>query len=190
MAEISKPVRQFAAVALALAALGAGYTLVAEPVIGHILSARERIAEQQVLRGRLEAAAGRLPEAVTLQREAAARPVGPLLLKGETEAIQLANLQALVGELAAAQGARLTGARPLPASDKDGVRLVGLRFDLVADLATLQKLLHRLEAMEPLLVVQALQIRAGPTGNVPVEERHGALDAGISVYGVQPPKKG
>lgn len=188
MTALSKPIRQLAAVGLLLAALGAAFLFAVVPTWSYLADARTRIEDGRVLLGRLEAAAGRRSELAELQRATDAVPVQRLTLKGETEAIQLAGLQALVGELASAEGVRVTSARPLPAVERDGMRLVGLRFDVRADLDIVQRVLHRLETMEPLLVVNGLQIRSSAVPGVPAEQRDGALDVAISIYGAQPPQ--
>lgn len=187
MAELSKPIRQLAAVGLLLSALGATFTLLVAPGWNYLSGARAQIEDGRILLGRLQDTAGRRAELAELKRAADALPAEALTLKGDTEAIQLAGLQALVGELASAQGVRVTSARPLPAMERDGLRLVGLRFDVRADLEIVQLLVHRLETLEPLLVVQGLQIRSSAVPGFPAEQRDGVLDAAISIYGAQPP---
>lgn len=192
MRAVSKPIRQLSAVALLVAALGAAFVLLVDPALRHSADARQRIAEQRELLGRFQAAAARSGEAESLQRSAEAAPLSRLMLKGETEAIQLAGLQSMIGEAASRHGVRVTSARPLPAADSQGIRLVGLRLDVRADLATIQALLHRIETMEPTLIVQGLQIRGAAVGGSRADQPAGnaVLEVSISVYGAQPPRKG
>lgn len=188
MSRLPKPVRQLAAVALLVAALIGAYAAAVEPLWRHFADSRQRIAEGRVVLGRLVAAAGRGAEAEAIERAAASAPLAGLLLKGDTEAIQLAGLQSIVGEAASKRGLRITSARPLPALTVNGQRLLGVRFDVRGDLATLQQLLHGVESGSPLLFVHGVQLRR--TGGAPIQEGGLSLDASISVYGVQPMSKG
>lgn len=190
MSPISKPVRQFAAVSMLVVAGLAVYTFAIGPAWEHVAGARERIEDGRILLGRLIAAAERSPRAAELQRVVDAVPLSRLVLKGDTEAIQLAGLQTLVGEAAAMQGLRVASARPLPASERDGIRLIGLRFDVRGDLQSLQALLHRIEAIEPSLMVEGVQIRTSGGADNTAAVRGVLLDSSISVYGAQPPRKG
>lgn len=190
MTTISKPVRRFAAVSLLAAAGLAAYGLVVGPAWDLFTNSRQEIEDGRVLLGRLAIAAGRSPHAAELQRAADAVPLSRLVLKGDTEAIQLAGLQTIVGEAAAQLGLRIASARPLPASEREGIRLIGLRFDVRGDLQTLQALLHRIEGREPSLLVDGLQIRAGGGAETAAGARGALLDSSISVYGAQAPRKG
>lgn len=190
MTTLSKPVRQFAAVSLFAVAVAAVYAMIVEPAWQHVTSSREKIEDGRILLGRLATAAERGPRAAELQRAADAVPASRLVLKGDTEAIQLAGLQSLVGEAAAKQGLRVASARPLPASEREGVRLIGLRFDVRGDLQSLQALLHRIEGIEPSLLVEGVQIRASGGAEAANGSRGAMLDSSISVYGAQAPRKG
>lgn len=190
MSALSKPVQKFAALALLVAVIGAFLNVIVLPGWEFVAVARERIEGQRVLLGRLEAAAATSGNATEMQRQADAQPLSRLLLKGDTEAIQLAGLQSIVGDAATKHGIRVVSARALPASERDGLRLVGLRFDVRAELKSLQALLHRIEAMEPQLFVEGLQIRAGAASDRAADRGEALLDSSISIYGVQAPKKG
>lgn len=189
MPAISKPVRQFAAVSLLIAAVLALYGLLIDPMWRHFSGVRERIAEERILLGRLSAAAGRQIEASQIERMADSVPVSRLVLKGDTEAIQLASLQSIVGEAAAKRGIRIASARALPAIEVDGQRLLGVRFDVRSEIGALQSLLHGIEASEPLLIVHGLQIR-GAGSNAAAADQPALLDASVSIFGAQPPGKG
>lgn len=190
MSGLSKPAQRLAALSLLVAALGAGYALVIGPAWDHVSGAREQIEDQRVLLGRLKMVADRGAHAAELQRIADAVPLSRLVLKGDTEAIQLAGLQAMVGDAAFKQGIRVASARALPASERDGVRLIGLRFDVRGELAALQALLHRIESMEPSLLVDGLRVRGGSSSEQATGARASMLDGSISVYGAQAPRKG
>lgn len=190
MNTLSKPVRRFAAVSLLGLALLSAYDGVIGPAWEHYTTSRIEIEDGRTLLGRLAAAADRSPRTAELQRAADAVPLSRLVLKGDTEAIQLAGLQSMIGEAAARQGLRVASARPLPPSDRDGIRLIGLKFEVRGDLQSLQALLHRIEGIEPSLLVEGLQIRATSGADKVVGGRGAPLDSSISVYGAQAPKKG
>lgn len=190
MNTLSKPIRRFAALSLLASALITAYGAVIGPAWEYYTNSRTGIEDGRVLLGRLAAVADQNPRAAELQRAADAVPVSRLVLKGDTEAIQLAGLQSLIGEAAAKQGLRVSSARPLPPAERDGVRLIGLRFDVRGDLQSLQALLHWIEGVEPVLLVEGLQIRASSGAESGVGGRGTLLDSSISVYGAQSPRKG
>ena len=100
--QVSKPIRQVAAVGLLLLAVLLLATLVVGPMIERFDNVRERIATEREMLGRLSAATAR--EAGTRDAGQDAAAASAAFLKGESEAIQLAELQAHLKDIAAAQG--------------------------------------------------------------------------------------
>ena len=135
---------------------------------------------------RLQAAAAALPELrarVALLR-AAAR-TRKVTLDGASDAIASANLQSRIDGFATSIGATIGSTESLPPETRDGYRRIGLRFALSGPYETVVKLLAKLEAATPPLIVDNLQIhgvlrRPGlPAGG----EAEADLDAGFDVYG-------
>src|SRR4029077_14722484 len=103
-------------------------------------------------------------------------------LDGSSDAVAAANLQSRIEELAASVGAMISSTESLPAEMRGGYRRIGLRYVLNGQYETLVKLLARLEAATPPLVVDNLHIHGV------LRARRGAaattgLDDGLDVYG-------
>jgi general secretion pathway protein M len=167
---------------LALLALSAAYLLVVAP-LGDLYAARQSTLEnRRILLPRLRAAADELPalraRGLELRAAAGSRTV---TLEGATDAVASANLQGRIAELASSVGAIIGSTESLPAEIRGGYRRIGLRYVLSAPYETLVKLLAKLEAASPPLVVDNLHIHGvlrrpnAPAGS--------GLDAGLDVYG-------
>jgi general secretion pathway protein M len=167
---------------LALVALGAAYLLVVAP-LGELYAERQAILENQRMLGpRLKVAADELPglrtRAAELRVAAGARKV---TLEGASDAIASANLQGRIAELATSVGATIGSTESLPAEALRGYRRIGLRYVLSGPYETLVRLLARLEAVTPPLVIDNLHIHG--VLRRPGTPAAAGLDAGLDVYG-------
>jgi general secretion pathway protein M len=170
---------------LALALLIA---LVAIPLagLGVALSALWRADAEVAVLGdtasRFEAVAATRPDLAT-RRDAlkAGLGQGARFLGGAGAAISGAELQRLVADIAARSEAQIDNALVLPARAEGAYQRIGLRVALSTRIGPLQRILHALEAGQPSLFVDALQIRA--------EDREAAdpvLSVTFDVYGYRP----
>jgi general secretion pathway protein M len=153
---ISAPIRKFAAVGLALAAGWLIYGVVLEPVARKMIDNREQIEEQRLLLGQLSgvtetAAASGLQEATDAEHRR-------MLLAGETEAVQLANLQTLLKDAVTANGVRVQSLRTLPPQQSGELGLASALVSFNATIAAAQRILHQLETIEPILIVESLDM--------------------------------
>lgn len=106
---------------------------------------------------------------------------GERFLGGAGAAISGAELQRLVGDVAARSEAQIDNVLVLPARAEGAYQRIGLRVTLSTRIGPLQRILHALEAGQPSLFVDALQIRT--------EDRETAdpvLSVTFDVYGYRP----
>lgn len=168
------------ALALTLLVALAIWLLLVRPVAGLIAEQGEAIARERQLLGRFLAVANRSATAGDIERLVGEALSGEALLKGESDAIRLANLQSLVGEIAARGKLRLRSVRTLPRREQGGLAVLGVRIQVQSDMAGVQALLHRLETADTLLLLTGLQVsRVAGTAEGPTE-----IDLRLDVLGV------
>lgn len=131
---------------------------------------------------RLEAVAATRPDLIA-RRDAlqAGLGRGEHFLGGAGAAISGAELQRLAGDIAARSEAQIDNMLVLPARAEGAYQRIGLRVALSTRIGPLQRILHALEAGQPSLFVDALQIRT--------EDREAAdpvLSVTFDVYGYRP----
>jgi hypothetical protein len=184
---LPRPVSRAAALALLGLVLLAFARLVVAPFTSSLAELRQQIETERRLLGRYEA----LSMAERQGKGAAptaAPPPARALLAGESEAIQVASLQAMLGELAGAHGVEVRSARTLPARDSEGLRLLGVELRLAAGMAALQRLLHAIETGTPTLLLATLHVMPHPD---PARGEPGdVLEARIEVLGAAARKRG
>jgi general secretion pathway protein M len=170
------------AVTLVLVVLAGLYLVVAAPLL-ELYAERAAVLEKgQTLLPRLRAAADELPGLrAQVEQLRAAAGTRKLTLEGASDAIAAAALQSRIEELAASVGATIGSTESLPAESRSDYRKIGLRYVLSGPYATLVRLLAKLEAATPPLVIDNLHIHG-------VLRRPGTpaatgLDAGLDVYG-------
>jgi general secretion pathway protein M len=170
------------ALLLLLVVLGGVYFVVAAPLL-ELYAGREAIVEnKRMLVPRLKAAAAELPELraqiAQLRATAGAHKV---TLDGSSDAIAAANLQSRIAELAASVGVTIGSTESLPVEVRGGYRRIGLRYTLSGPYESLVKLIAKLEAATPPLVIDTLHIHG--VLRRPGAPSASALDAGLDVYG-------
>lgn len=170
------------AVTLVLVVLAGLYLVVAAPLL-ELYAERAAVLEKgQTLLPRLHAAADELPGLrAQVEQLRAAAGTRKLTLEGASDAIAAAALQSRIEELAASVGATIGSTESLPAESRSDYRKISLRYVLSGPYATLVRLLAKLEAATPPLVIDNLHIHG-------VLRRPGTpaatgLDAGLDVYG-------
>lgn len=174
------------ALSLVLLGLGGLYFLAVAPVVDLYQQRAARLEDGRMLLPRLQAAAAALPRlrAQVAELRAAAR-IRKVTLDGASDAIASANLQSRIEGFAGRAGVTIGSTESLPAETDDGYRRIGLRFALNGPYATLVKLLARIEAAAPPLIVDNLQVHGvlRRPGLPPDGESDFGLDAGLDVYG-------
>jgi general secretion pathway protein M len=190
MAPLSRPVRQFAAVGLLLAAVVLIASLTVLPVASRIGELREQIEGERLLLGRFAAMAALQDKLAEMQGAGRAASESEAYLKGESDAIRAASLQTILSELAGANGVRLSSTRQLPSRDRDDLRLVGTRVQFTADMEQLREMLYFIESTQPFLFVEALQARPFSALAQRDHEYGGLLDVRLDVFGALPRRRG
>lgn len=182
--------RVWSSKALALAILATlaffGYTVVAAPFFAWRSENAEQINAARLLLGRLNAAerSAKADAAVTV---AAGPDSKSAFLDGDTDARRIANLQAKLGEVAQAVGARLSSTQSAEAREREGVRLIGVQTQFTATLEELQSMLFAIETARPILIAGSLGITRQP--DIGSKESN-SLDVRLVVFGAAPPEKG
>jgi hypothetical protein len=169
---------------LLLVALAGVYFLVVTPLVDLYAERQAVLENRRMLLPRLQVVAEELPglrmKVSELRATVGTRKV---TLDGSSDAVAAANLQSRIEELAASVGAMISSTESLPAEMRGGYRRIGLRYVLNGPYETLVKLLARLEAATPPLVVDNLHIHGvlrARRGGVATTT---GLDAGLDVYG-------
>lgn len=106
---------------------------------------------------------------------------GEHFLGGAGAAISGAELQRLVGDVAAGSEAQIDNMLVLPARAEGAYQRIGLRVSLSTRIGPLQRILYALEAGQPSLFVDALQVRAEDR-----EAADPALSVTLDIYGYRP----
>ena len=188
MQKVSKPVRQFAALALLAALCLAVWGLVITPLAATIQDQDRRILAQREVLGRF-LDAGRLEkEARALETKLKVLDTQKLVLEGESDSLRSAVLQTALTTIAGTQGLRLKSTRPLPARESGGVRFTGVQAQFQATLEQLQRILIAIDLHQPILLIDALRVTAPPGASDPKTEA--PLNIDIEVSGATGPAKG
>ena len=166
--------------ALLLLALAAAVLVfgIALPVVDRYQELEAEIATKRMLLGRLLAE----PD-VPKQAQASQPTPSGTHLQGETDAVRLAALQSIMNDAASAQGIRLISSRSVDASERDGVRLLGVSAQLNAPMDALQKLLFDLESNHGALAVESFHIMRPPG------DRQTELDVSLVLRGTAPSRR-
>jgi general secretion pathway protein M len=165
--------------------VGAYFVLVA-PVVDLYADRQASLADRRAILPRLVAAADELPllRARVAQLRAAAS-LRKVTLEGASDAIASADLESRIDALASSVGAVIGSTEALPAEARGAYRRIGLRLALSGSYETLVKLIARIEAATPPLIVDNLQIHGVLRRPGLPQDAAGdaALDAGFDVFG-------
>ncbi len=158
MERVSPPIRKFAAIGLLVAVVLAILNFIWEPVAHRIAHVEQEITAKRAMLGHHAALAQAAAEARAAGVQSEALLSRAVSLPGESEAVQLANLQSQLLGIAERESIRLQSSRTIAASQREGLHVIGLQMTLQTDMETLQGLIHRIQSHRPLLVVDALSI--------------------------------
>ncbi|MCB1867738.1 MAG: hypothetical protein KDI43_04200 [Gammaproteobacteria bacterium] len=81
------------------------------------------------------------------------------LLKGESQAIAGANLQALFKQIVLNAGGRLESTQVLPGAASGVIDWIGIRAQFSGDMEALQRVLYGIEFNKPILFVDKIEVR-------------------------------
>lgn len=182
--------RRLAAVLLLLAVVGAIAIFAVLPVVAHVQTQRADIEQERSTLARLSSMPDDAAQAQSIERMTAKARDSRQFLDGESDPIRLANLQSVVGGIAASQGVKLRSSRNLPPRERGDVRYVGVQLQFAATIGQLQKILLAIEAQRPFLFIDTLHVTPMPGALAAGGEDSGQLDSRIEILGATPHQKG
>ncbi len=165
-----------------LCAVTAGFVVVGQVIWAEHRSIEARIEEGRVLLGRLEAAA--VVARVSPGDTAAPVDTADVMIAEESEGLAIAALQARLSDLASAAGLRVESSGGLPSRDEGPLKLIGLRIEVSGKDAAVGKMLHSIETVRPVLLIEGARIRGGQMEPEP------QVEANLDVYAAFEPKPG
>jgi hypothetical protein len=189
MWKVARPLRQLAAIALLLATLALLWLLAVVPLSAHFERLREDIDQERTTLGRFAAVAALQDRLAETQRAGRAASASAVYLKGEGDQIKSANLQTLLANIAAENGVRLTSTRVMNPIDRKTLRLIGVRVQFTANIEQLREILYAVEARQPFLFVEGLQVRT-VAALAHDREHAGILDVRADIYGAAARQRG
>jgi len=158
MERVSSPVRKFAAIGLLVAAVFAVVNFVVEPVARRVAHVDSEIAAKRGVLGHLGALVRAADEARAAGKHSESLLSQAVFLSGESETVQLSNLQSELLGIAEQEGIRPQSSRTVGASQREGLDVIGLQMALQIDMENLQRFIHRIEARRPVLIIDGLAI--------------------------------
>ncbi|MEM7224701.1 MAG: type II secretion system protein GspM [Pseudomonadota bacterium] len=148
------------ALGLLLALILAAYQLAVAPLVTAYQESDKQIAEVQDQLTRFSRIAQLRPAYEEQMQELGQRlAAGGIYLKGETDSLAGAELQARISGLIEQSGGRVRSIQILPVGEDEGFRKVGARVQLTATLGALEKVLYALEASKPFVFIENLDIK-------------------------------
>ena len=186
---ITRFLKRLAALLLLAAVIGGIGLFVVLPVVSHVQALNSEIEQERATLGRLASMPDDANEAQAIDRMTARAKESRQFLEGESDPIRLANLQSLIGVIAAGQGVKLRSSRNLPPRERNEVRFVGVQLQLAANIEQLQKILVAIEAQRPYLFIDSLHITPMPGAVAAGGEEAGQLDARLEILGATLPQK-
>ncbi|MEQ1717732.1 MAG: type II secretion system protein GspM [Hyphomicrobium sp.] len=187
---LAKPIRQFAAVALLLAALATLWMAVLSPLSAAITGLGDEIEAKRAVLGRFLDVAPLETEAKAKASESNSVDLAALVLSGDNDALKAAGLQTALSEIIAEQGLRFRSTRALPPREQDKIRLITIEAGFEATLDQLSKILVAIDAHKPLLSVSGLRLAAAPGAAIDPASAGNVLDIQFEVTGAAGRVKG
>lgn len=155
-----------AAVAIAVVVAAAAYAAVVEPTVALYRSTQAEIGDARALLDRFHGLSTRTEAlAETLRALENAAPNEGLFVGGESDAQAAARLQDRIKLVSDAAGVEIITIQALPVTEADDHRRIGLGVRMTADTRLLQQVFHEIENGSPLLVLDNVFVRAGPTSH-------------------------
>jgi general secretion pathway protein M len=161
--QLSPITRKFLALTLLLACVFAIFEFAAKPFYREYIDNRGAIAQAHQLEARYLAIAASRPVLAERLREMEANvKLSELSYPGASDALTGASIQSTVKELVGAAGGRLNSSQILAAVEESGFRRITIRVQMVAEVAALQSILHKLEGLKPYLFIDNVVARRNP----------------------------
>jgi len=149
------------ALILLVGAIAVPYVFIVQPLVEKHREYRDTIAHYQDQLLRYRRIAADRPQLQARYEQLQRDPISQdAYLSGESEALVAANLQNRVKTVIEANGGRLASTQILQSGDEDGFRVVTIRVRMNADIDAASKTFYALEAGQPSLFVDSVDISA------------------------------
>jgi len=189
MTRLDPILRRGAAVALACAVPAAIWLLACRPVLDTFAATDDRIAvaADRVQRYRAAAVGGEGVEArlARLQRR---MQDGGGQMRGDSEGIAVAGLQARLKKAVADAGGELKSMQALPGRDGDGMRRITVRVAFAGSAMVLRDVLRAIETDTPFVFADNLDVRARTSREAGAAAADVTLEIRLDAYGLMEPK--
>jgi hypothetical protein len=180
--------RRVAAVGLLGLVLAFAALTTVMPLAARVTELRDQIEVERALLGRLTAVAARKAKMAEYEQIGRAALESGAYLKGDSEALMAAGLQASLAQLAGATRIRFNSTRTLPPRERNAMRLIGVSLQFRADVEQLRAFLFRIESHRPFLFVEGFQVRPVSPFSQSDAKLTGLLDVRLDAFGVVPGK--
>lgn len=165
MSRLSPQARRLSALALLVTLIVALWGLAVVPYATALDEADRAIAgSHELLTRSLRVAAERPALRAARARLQAELESGSGFLEGDSLELIAAGLQDRVSQLVGRQEGALDSLQTLPFQTEAGFRKVAVRASMTLDTPALQRILHALEAAQPVLLIDNLEISAAALG--------------------------
>jgi general secretion pathway protein M len=186
-------ISRLAALLLLIAALGAIYVFVLDPIIVGYSDTDRQIAEVREQLSRYQRLAAQRPALEDQLRQSEAEVAADgYYLSGGTDALAAAGLQDQVNALVQGKGGTLRSIQPMSGTDEQGFRRITLRVQMTATNEALFEILYSLESGTPILFVENLDIQSryirqrNSTAGQQAEMDEPLLSVGFDLSGYMP----
>jgi general secretion pathway protein M len=147
------------ALILLVGAIAVPYVFIVEPLVVTHRENSDTIAQYQDQLQRYRRIAANRPRLQARREQLQRDPISQgAYLSGESEALVAANLQNRIKTVIDANGGRLASTQILQSGDEDGFRVVTIRVRMTADIDAASKTFYALEAGQPFLFVDSVDI--------------------------------
>jgi len=173
------------AVLILLLLVGAGYLLVAEPLLSEYEVNRDSVAQLEAALSRYRAAGAALAgREATLSALRKTDPARDGFLQGGNESLIAANMQTRIKALAESAHGELKSTQILPPTDEGKLRRLAIRAQMSLSLEAAQKVFYGIESGTPYLFVDNVVLNARTTSRRRAEpEEDPPLDVQFDVFG-------
>lgn len=161
MRPLSPTARRVIALILLVGVIAIPYVFIVQPLVAKHRENRDTIAQYQDQLQSYRRIAANRPQLQARHEQLLRDPISQdAYLSGESEALVAANLQNRVKKIIEANGGQLASTQILQSGDEDGFRVVTIRVRMTADIDAASKIFYALEAGQPFLFVDGVDISA------------------------------
>ena len=161
---LSVPVRRVAALGLLLAVLWTTWAMLVFPTLDSLSADRRNIRHSLQMLGYYSQLAKSAPDFEAQRSILLSRPDDKGFLQGTDPSLIAAEMQVMAGRLAASSGAIIQSSRTLPGSEDEGFWKGEVLLELQASAGQLKQILYEIQANQPVIFVEKLNIHAAEDG--------------------------